>query len=81
MRAFTGPVHRPGDAGYDRERVTWNGRLDARPALVAEAASAADVRAAISVIDTCYARRKALREPWHDAWHRLFPEERRAANG
>lgn len=43
--------------------------------------SAADVRAAISVIDTCYAQRKTLREPWHDAWQRLFPEERRAANG
>jgi predicted dehydrogenase len=43
--------------------------------------SAADVRAAIAVIDTCYARRKTLAEPWHDAWQRLFPEERRAANG
>ena len=44
--------------------------------------SAADVRPAISVIDKCYARRKTLDEPWHDAWQRLFPEERRrAANG
>jgi len=43
--------------------------------------SAADVRAAISVIDTCYAQRKALREPWHDAWQRLFAQERWAANG
>jgi predicted dehydrogenase len=43
--------------------------------------SAADVRPAISVIDTCYDRRKSLDEPWHDAWQRLLPEERRAANG
>ena len=43
--------------------------------------SAADVRAAIRVIDACYARRKTLDEPWHDAWRRLFPEERMAANG
>jgi len=43
--------------------------------------SAADVRPAIAVIDACYARRKTLAEPWHDAWQRLFPQERRAANG
>ena len=43
--------------------------------------SAADVRAAIRVIDTCYARRRTLDEPWHDAWQRLFPQERLAANG
>jgi predicted dehydrogenase len=43
--------------------------------------SAADVRPAIAVIDTCYARRRTLDEPWHDAWQRLFPEERKAANG
>jgi predicted dehydrogenase len=42
--------------------------------------SAADVRPAIAVIDRCYAQRRTLDEPWHDAW-RLFPEERRAANG
>jgi FAD/FMN-containing dehydrogenase len=48
-RSFTGPVHRPGDAGYDRERATWSGHIDQRPALVAEATSAADVRAALLI--------------------------------
>jgi predicted dehydrogenase len=43
--------------------------------------SAADVRAAIAVIDTCYRTRRTLDEPWHDAWQRLFPAERLAANG
>ena len=43
--------------------------------------TAADVRAGVAVIDACYARRKPLAEPWHDAWRLLFPEERRVANG
>jgi predicted dehydrogenase len=43
--------------------------------------SAVDVRAAIRVIDACYARRSTLDEPWHDAWQRLFPDEKKAANG
>jgi predicted dehydrogenase len=43
--------------------------------------TAADVRAAIALIDTCYRRRQTLEEPWHDAWQRLFPAERLAANG
>lgn len=34
--------------------------------------SAADARAAIAVIDACYARRKPLPEPWHDACRRLI---------
>jgi predicted dehydrogenase len=42
---------------------------------------AADVRPAIAVIDACYGRRAPLDEPWHDAWRRLFPDERRVANG
>jgi FAD/FMN-containing dehydrogenase len=48
-RTFQGAVHLPGDPGYDRERATWSGRIDPRPAIVAEAASAADVRAAVVV--------------------------------
>jgi predicted dehydrogenase len=43
--------------------------------------TAADVRPAIAVIDACYGRRAPLAEPWHDAWQRLFPDERRVANG
>lgn len=43
--------------------------------------TAADVRAAIAVIDKCYRTRRTLDEPWHDAWQRLFAPERKAANG
>ena len=46
-QTFRGPVHVPGDDAYDRERATWSGRLDQRPVVVAEAASPADVRAAL----------------------------------
>lgn len=43
--------------------------------------TAADVRPAIAVIDACYRQRATLVEPWHDAWRRLFPDEKKAANG
>ncbi|HWI38422.1 MAG TPA: Gfo/Idh/MocA family oxidoreductase [Burkholderiales bacterium] len=43
--------------------------------------TAADVRPAIALIDQCYRQRKNLHEPWHDAWQRLFVQERKAANG
>lgn len=43
--------------------------------------SAADVRPAAAVIDTCYRQRRTLEEPWHDAWRQLFAPERLAANG
>jgi FAD/FMN-containing dehydrogenase len=46
-RSLRGAVHLPGEPGYDRERATWGGKLDQRPAIVAEAASAADVSAAL----------------------------------
>lgn len=45
--AFEGPVHAPGDDAYDTTRTAWNRLLDPRPALVAEAASARDVRTAV----------------------------------
>jgi hypothetical protein len=45
--AFDGSVHLPGDPAYDAGRETWNAAFDQRPALVAEAASAADVRSAV----------------------------------
>jgi FAD/FMN-containing dehydrogenase len=46
-RTFHGPLHLPGDDGYDALRGNWSGTIDARPALVAEATRAADVRAAL----------------------------------
>lgn len=48
IKQFRGPVHRPGDAGYDAQRAAFNPNLDARPVLVAEATGAADVRAAVT---------------------------------
>ncbi|MDF1522095.1 MAG: FAD-binding oxidoreductase [Trueperaceae bacterium] len=53
--AVAGAVLAPGDAGYDDARRGWNLRFDARPAVVVEAASAADVVAAVA-----YARRERL---------------------
>jgi FAD/FMN-containing dehydrogenase len=47
-RVFSGPVHKPGDADYDTQRAALNPALDARPVLVAEATSPADVRAAVT---------------------------------
>ena len=44
---FAGAIHLPGDDEYDAQRVTWSGAIDPRPALVAEAETPADVRAAV----------------------------------
>ena len=38
-----GELLRPGDAGYEEARKVWNGIIDRRPALIARAASVADV--------------------------------------
>jgi FAD/FMN-containing dehydrogenase len=46
-RTFRGPVYLPGDHAYKTARATWNGALDQRPALVAEALDARDVQAAV----------------------------------
>jgi FAD/FMN-containing dehydrogenase len=43
-----GRVYEPGDDGYDEARRAWNPRVDPRPALVAEAYGAADVRLAVA---------------------------------
>ena len=47
-RTFRGPVYLPGDHAYHAARATWSGALDQRPAVIAEAMTAADVRAAIA---------------------------------
>ena len=47
--AFRGPLHLPGEAAYDRHRATWSGSIDSRPAVVAEASTPSDVRAAVLI--------------------------------
>ncbi len=46
-RNFNGAIHLPGGDAYDAQRATWSGTLDQRPAIVAEAETPADVRAAV----------------------------------
>ncbi len=46
-QAFRGQVHLPGSDRYDSLRATWSRRIDPRPAIVAEALTPADVRAAV----------------------------------
>ncbi|MET8865408.1 FAD-binding oxidoreductase [Nonomuraea sp. NPDC004580] len=47
LPGFTGPVHRPGEPGYDIERRALNPALDPRPAVVAEAYGVSDLRSAL----------------------------------
>jgi FAD/FMN-containing dehydrogenase len=44
---FSGEVFAPGDAGYEPARAIFNGSIDRRPALIAQACDAADVAAAL----------------------------------
>ncbi|AYY12184.1 FAD-binding oxidoreductase [Actinobacteria bacterium YIM 96077] len=44
---FAGPVHVPGDHGYETGRGSWHRTIDPHPAVVAEAAGADDVHAAV----------------------------------
>ena len=54
--AIAGQVFVPGEAGYDQARQAWNLAVDERPAIVVEAASAADVVQAVR-----YARAHGMR--------------------
>ncbi|MBF8189611.1 FAD-binding protein [Nonomuraea sp. K274] len=47
LPGFSGPVHLPGDPGYDELRRSMNPSVDARPAVVAEAYGMTDLRAAL----------------------------------
>jgi len=48
---LTGPVVRPGDAGYDRVRLLFNPRFDAvRPAALARCATAQDVQRCVAFV-------------------------------
>jgi FAD binding domain/Berberine and berberine like len=46
-RSVRGPLHLPGDDGYDAQRRALHPTIDPRPAMVVEATGAADVRAAV----------------------------------
>jgi FAD/FMN-containing dehydrogenase len=46
-RTLAGAVHLPGESGYDVHRQPLHATIDPRPAMVVEAAGAADVRAAV----------------------------------
>src|SRR2546423_3080868 len=54
-RPFAGELLRPGEPGYDENRVIHNGMIDKRPALIARCRSTADVAAAVDL-----ARREGL---------------------
>ena len=45
--AVRGPVHLPGEPGYDEARTVWNAMIDRRPALVLRCLGVADVIAGI----------------------------------
>src|ERR1043165_2292878 len=45
--SFAGPIHLPGQEGYDEARLPWRRNLDPKPLVVAEAVNAGDVRIAV----------------------------------
>ncbi|MFD2467709.1 FAD-binding oxidoreductase [Amycolatopsis silviterrae] len=51
-----GPVHTPGEPGYDAARTVWNGAIDRRPQAVATVSGTADIVAALA-----FARQHDLR--------------------
>jgi FAD/FMN-containing dehydrogenase len=55
--ALRGTVCLAGDAGYDAARSVWNGMIDRRPALIVQAAGAADV---IQTVNFARAHESAL---------------------
>ena len=73
-RDFRGLVHLPGDYRYDAHRVTWSGRIDPYPAMVAEATTPSDVR--VAVADGARAR-PPLRRPEHRPRHARARRRRR----
>jgi FAD/FMN-containing dehydrogenase len=45
---FSGQLIRPGDPGYEEDRMVFNAMIDRRPALIARCATTADVAAAVA---------------------------------
>lgn len=52
---FDGVVLAPGDPGFEKARLVWNGMIDRKPAMVARCRSTSDVSATIR-----FARRAGL---------------------
>ncbi len=46
--SLAGELIQPGDDGYDRARLIWNGMFDKRPALIARCSGTADVIDAVN---------------------------------
>src|SRR5512139_1562319 len=42
-----GPLHLPGDDGYEKARTVWNAMIDRRPALVIHCAGVSDIKQAV----------------------------------
>ena len=49
---FAGTIITPEDEQYDAARAVWNGTVDARPGLIAQCHSTADIVAAINLART-----------------------------
>lgn len=49
---FRGPIHEPGEPGYNEARVIWNRMIERRPALIARCRGTADVIEAVNFART-----------------------------
>src|SRR5215212_7675575 len=47
-RHLNGAVVLPGDLDYERERQVWNGKIDARPAVIVRPADPTDIARAVA---------------------------------
>ena len=72
--AIGGRVYVAGESGYETARLPWQRRLDPRPALIVEAATAGDVQTAVR-----FARDHDLPLAVQSTGHGAVPDPRRRA--